>query len=90
MKVICKFLVLISSLIIFNHTLNTDNCEAQWAQSKGVYGGYIFVLAARVNESLKPGTYETTFDGGNLSSGIYFYKLIAGDYSETKHLILLK
>ena len=43
-----------------------------------------------VNESLKQGTYETTFDGSNLSSGIYFYKLESGIYSETKRMILIK
>jgi hypothetical protein len=35
-----------------------------------------------VNEKLNPGTYETTFDGSNYSSGIYFYKLIADNYTE--------
>jgi photosystem II stability/assembly factor-like uncharacterized protein len=43
-----------------------------------------------VNEVLQPGTYETTFDGSMLPSGVYFYKLTAGDYSETKRLTLLK
>ena len=43
-----------------------------------------------VNEQLQPGTYEVTFDGSNLPSGIYFYKLNAGNYSETKKLILMK
>ncbi|MFZ4591250.1 MAG: T9SS type A sorting domain-containing protein [Ignavibacteria bacterium] len=43
-----------------------------------------------VNESLQPGTYEITFDGSNYPSGVYFYKLSVGDYSETKRLTLLK
>lgn len=46
-----------------------------------------------VNESLAPGTYETTFDGsrrGGLNSGIYFYKLITNDYTESKKMLLLK
>ena len=43
-----------------------------------------------VNESLKPGTYETTFDASALSSGIYFYTLSAGEYNETKRMTLLK
>ncbi len=43
-----------------------------------------------VNESLQPGTYETTFDGSNLTSGVYFYQLTFGNYKETKKLLLLK
>jgi len=43
-----------------------------------------------VNERLQPGTYEVTFDGSNLTSGVYFYQLASGDYKETKKLLLLK
>jgi photosystem II stability/assembly factor-like uncharacterized protein len=43
-----------------------------------------------VNEQVKPGVYEADFDGSNLSSGVYFYKLIADDFIETKKMILVK
>jgi len=43
-----------------------------------------------VNEKLKPGEYEVTFDGSTLPSGVYFYKLQADDFTETKKSILLK
>lgn len=43
-----------------------------------------------VNESLAPGTYEARFDGSNLPSGTYFYKLTVGDFTQTKKLTLLK
>jgi hypothetical protein len=43
-----------------------------------------------INEQLHPGTYEVTFDARNLSSGIYFYKLVTSVYSETKSMILFK
>jgi hypothetical protein len=43
-----------------------------------------------VNEQLQPGTYEVTFDGTNFSSGIYFYKLSAGEFSDIKKMILIK
>ena len=43
-----------------------------------------------INESLNPGTYEVTFDGSNLNSGVYFYKIQAGEFLQTKKLIILK
>jgi hypothetical protein len=43
-----------------------------------------------VNEQLNPGTYEVTFDGSNLPSGVYFYRLTSGNFVDTKKLILLK
>ena len=47
-------------------------------------------VATLVNEKQQPGNYELTFDGSKLSSGIYFYKLTAGNFIETKKMILLK
>ena len=43
-----------------------------------------------VNESLKPGTYEVSFDGSMLNSGVYFYKLIIDGFTETKKMLLIK
>lgn len=43
-----------------------------------------------VNGKYTPGTYEVTFDASQLSSGIYFYKLIANDFSETKKMLMIK
>jgi hypothetical protein len=66
---------------------------ATW-QSQGVSLKVFDILgkevAVLVNETLQPGTYETTFDGSNLPSGIYFYQLRSGNYIDTKKLVLLK
>ncbi|MBS1513904.1 MAG: choice-of-anchor D domain-containing protein [Bacteroidetes bacterium] len=43
-----------------------------------------------VNEKLSAGTYEAEFSGVNLSSGTYFYKIEAGNFVETKKMILVK
>jgi len=43
-----------------------------------------------VNEEKPIGTYEITWYAVNLPSGIYFYKLQAGNFIETKKMILMK
>ena len=43
-----------------------------------------------VNEEKLPGNYEVKFDGSNLTSGVYFYRLQAGSFSETKKFVLMK
>jgi photosystem II stability/assembly factor-like uncharacterized protein len=47
-------------------------------------------LATLVNEEKSSGTYEVEFDAEQLSSGIYFYQLKAGDFIQTKKMVLLK
>jgi photosystem II stability/assembly factor-like uncharacterized protein len=42
------------------------------------------------NEQKTAGTYELIFDARNLPSGVYLYKLQAGQYAETKKMILLR
>ncbi len=43
-----------------------------------------------VNEKKQQGTYQVEFDGKNLSNGIYYYRIITGDFTETKKFILMK
>jgi predicted heme/steroid binding protein len=47
-------------------------------------------VATLVNENKSAGEYEVNFNAGNLPSGIYFYHLKTGQYSETKKMILLR
>jgi len=47
-------------------------------------------VSTLVNEIKSPGNYEIKFNASNLSSGIYFYKLQAGDISSIKKMLLLK
>ncbi|MEP0862683.1 MAG: T9SS type A sorting domain-containing protein, partial [Ignavibacterium sp.] len=47
-------------------------------------------VATLVNEEKPAGIYEVEFNASKLSSGIYFYKLQAGSFVETKKMILLK
>ncbi len=43
-----------------------------------------------VNENLSAGNYEAVFNGSNISSGVYFYRIQAGNYTETKKFTLIK
>ncbi|MGD8780558.1 MAG: T9SS type A sorting domain-containing protein [Ignavibacteria bacterium] len=52
-----------------------------------IQGRQIEVL---VNEDKDAGYYQVTFDGGMFASGVYFYRLQAGSFSETKKFVLLK
>lgn len=43
-----------------------------------------------VNEFKAAGRYSVTFDGSNFSSGIYYYKIEAGNFSQVKKMLLIK
>ena len=43
-----------------------------------------------LNEEKIPGIYQIEFDGSNIQSGIYFYRIFTGKFTETKKMILMK
>jgi hypothetical protein len=47
-------------------------------------------VAELVNHEQSPGKYSVTFDGANVTSGIYFYRIEAGSFVQTNKMILLK
>jgi hypothetical protein len=47
-------------------------------------------VATLVNEVKDPGSYEVTWDASGVASGVYFYRLNAGSFSETRRLVLMK
>jgi dipeptidyl aminopeptidase/acylaminoacyl peptidase len=47
-------------------------------------------VATLVNEVKQPGSYEVTWNATAYASGVYFYRLKAGDFAQTKKLLLLR
>lgn len=47
-------------------------------------------VATLVNEQKEPGSYEVRFNANNYSAGIYFYNIQAGNFVETRKMVLLK
>jgi hypothetical protein len=47
-------------------------------------------IATLVNEDLRPGSYEGTWEASGMPSGVYLYRLQAGSFTETKKMLLLR
>ena len=47
-------------------------------------------LATLLNEEKEAGIYKLNFDGRNLPSGVYFYRIQAGQFSQTRKMLLVK
>jgi len=47
-------------------------------------------VATLVNEYKNAGSYHISFNASGIASGIYFYRLTAGDYTEVKKMTLIK
>lgn len=47
-------------------------------------------IAVLINQKQNAGTYQAEFDGSNLPSGVYFYKLITDSFNDVKKMVLIK
>jgi hypothetical protein len=87
-----------SSFSLGNNFPNPFNPVTSIRFSIPVYGSAVLrvydnigrEVAVLVNGNLEPGEHEVTFDASGLSSGIYFYKLESGKYSEIRKMVLVK
>jgi hypothetical protein len=72
-----------------NTKISWHSPVSSW-QSLKVYDVLGNEIVTIVNEEKPAGSYEASFDGKNLSSGIYFYKLSTSNFSEVRKMILLR
>jgi len=68
-------------------TLSGGDKEGVILKIYDIIGNEITTL---VNQQLTPGTYSVDWDASNQPSGVYFYRLVLGDNSQVKKMILLK
>lgn len=47
-------------------------------------------ITTLIEGELQPGLYRVNFDGSKLTSGVYYYRLTSGSYSQTKKMMLVK
>jgi len=55
-----------------------------------VYNSVGIELSALISENLQAGSYSAEFNAENYPSGVYYYKLTSGDFTQVKKMILLK
>ena len=70
---------------IIQYSLN----ELQFVSLK-VYNLLGKEITSLVNQQKPAGNYKIEFDGSDLSSGVYFYRMEAGRFIDTKKFILIK
>jgi photosystem II stability/assembly factor-like uncharacterized protein len=68
----------------------TENGKQKTVTELAVYDIAGRLIQTLVKEELQPGTYEVTFDGSALTSGVYFYQLRTDNFVQTKKLVLMK
>ena len=54
-----------------------------------IYSGSLVITLVN-GEQKKAGYYEATFNGNNFASGVYFYRIEAGEFVQSKKMVLVK
>jgi len=75
----------------FNPTTNINYKLPKTSQVElGIYNLLGQKVATLVDKKQAAGTYTVQWEASGFSSGVYYYKIEAGEFSETKKLVLLK
>ena len=73
-----------------SYSIPTFNGKQSLNVTLNVYNTLGQKVATLVNKAQAPGNYSVQFNASNLPSGVYFYKLQAGNFTSTKKMILMK
>lgn len=86
-----KFELMQNSPNPFNPTTSINfNLPASGFVTMKVYDISGRLVSTLVNEFKQQGSHRITFDGSNLSSGVYYYKIDAQEFTDIKKMILIK
>jgi len=55
-----------------------------------VYNALGQKVCTLVKQSQEAGNYSVVFDGANLASGVYYYRLITSEFTQTRKMILIR
>ncbi len=86
---VMNFYRIIQILLTRQHKLITMLAEGGFVNLK-VYNILGIEVATLVNEYKPAGSYQVSFDGDDLSSGVYIYNLSVNDFTNTRKMILEK
>ncbi|MEE9432327.1 MAG: T9SS type A sorting domain-containing protein, partial [Melioribacteraceae bacterium] len=68
-------------------TVGNKNIRSVQIKVYNILGKEVTTL---VNKEQPTGNYEVTFDASNLTSGVYYYRITSGSFTETKQMLLVK
>jgi hypothetical protein len=79
----------------FRFSISQSRADAPLTHHLQIVSLKVFDILGRevltlVDEQMKPGNYSVLWDARNYASGIYFYRLQAGSFVETKKMVLLR
>ena len=72
---------------VTNLVFGISNLEFVSLKVYDIQGKEVMTL---VNETKPPGRYQVKFDGSNFASGVYYYKLTAGNFTAVKKMMLIR
>lgn len=78
-----------STNIEFSVPASVGNAYMRSVQLK-IYDAAGNEITTLVNDNLTPGVYRVQWNASGYASGVYFYKLVADEYNETKRMVLVK